>query len=93
MNSTERKKKYKFIIRGISSCIKSEQIAILKIILTHSPDIQVTNNRNGVFISLEDLNENTLRLIEKKIAYAIEQSKRENLREIEQRNLLREFNS
>ena len=93
MNKDEKIKVYKFIIDGIKICIKTEQLALLKIIMLNSPDIKFTVNNNGVFLPLTQLNEHTLLLCESKIRYAIEQSRREQERKIVQKNLAAKFNS
>ena len=73
-------KKREQMISQIENYSKSEHIEILKII-KHNKDIHVSENNNGCFINLDDVDEDTMCKIEQYIHYV--NLKESNLLDIE----------
>ena len=65
-------KKLEQMCKTIDSFPKEEHIEILKIINSNN-NLTLSENNNGTFIHMEDLNDNTLTLIEDRITYFLKQ--------------------
>ena len=68
---------------------KSQQIEILKLLIQHS--VSLSENSNGTFINLSDLNENTLNELEKYIEFVNKQHSQLLNMEEEKANIKKEF--
>lgn len=69
---TYTSKKLEQMCKIIESFPKEEHIEILKIIHLNN-NLSLSENNNGTFIHMEDLNENTLSLIQDRINYFLKQ--------------------
>jgi hypothetical protein len=65
-------KKLEQMCKTIESFPKEQHIEILKIIHSNN-NLTLSENNNGTFIHMEDLNDNTLNLIEDRIIYFLKQ--------------------
>jgi hypothetical protein len=69
---TYTSKKLEQMCKIIESFPKDEHIEILKIIHTNN-NLSLSENNNGTFIHMEDLNDTTLNLIQERITYFLKQ--------------------
>jgi hypothetical protein len=69
---TYTSKKLEQMCKIIESFPKEEHIEILKIINMNN-NLSLSENNNGTFIHMEDLNETTLNLIQERITYFLKQ--------------------
>ena len=65
-------KKLEQMCKTIESFPKEQHIEILKIIHSNN-NLTLSENNNGTFIHMEDLNDNTLNLMEERIIYFLKQ--------------------
>jgi hypothetical protein len=65
-------KKLEQMCKIIESFPKEEHIEILKIINSNN-NLTLSENNNGTFIHMEDLNDNILNLIQERITYFLKQ--------------------
>ena len=69
---TYTSKKLEQMCKTIESFPKEEHIEILKIIHLNN-NLSLSENNNGTFIHMEDLNDTTLNLIQERITYFLKQ--------------------
>jgi hypothetical protein len=84
-------KKLEQMCKTIESFPKEEHIEMLKIIHLNN-NLSLSENNNGTFIHMEDLNEDTLNLIQERINYFLKQQNDFDLIENEKNALKNNIN-
>lgn len=84
--------KIKSLCESIEKMEQSEHIEILKIIKKSPLNINITENNNGCFINMDNVDEDTIKNIEKYVNFFKQKEKELNEQEKEKTTLLNTLN-
>lgn len=84
--------KIKYLCENIEKMKQSEHVEILKIIKKSPLNINITENNNGCFVNMNDIDENTIENIEKYVIFFKEKEKELHEHEKEKITLLDTLN-
>lgn len=79
------------IISDVETLNKQEHIEILRILKSNNSNIKITENNNGCFINLNDVDENTLEQIQKFIFFITDKNKELDNYESLKNNILENY--